>query len=341
MPCLVVQKTALAAAAEAAPLGRALLAEARECSSAILCSYTVPGDVLSLGRHHVVPAGPAADGVSLARRLTGGRPAPAGEGFVSIALALPHVAALAGVDPAALAPEQVLNRYVRGLLGALESLGVAAYYPGRDRVTVEGRTIASLAFEVAPDGAALVEASLAVARSFATVSSFADRADPAGVVPVELVLPEQATSIGEAAGRTPGLDEIAAALAAGYAARLGVDVAVAPHASPRPAADPSWIDAGRLAPHLDRHALAREMLGVVEVYAARRDDRVGDVRVCGDFIAPSGTVADLEAALRGAPIERDALRARAAAALAAPRAFMLGVRSPAVVADLVWEACAS
>lgn len=336
---LVVRSTSLADAAALAPMERALLAQARERSHAILCSYALPGDVLSLGRYHVVPPAPAGD-VRLARRLGGGRVAPAGEGFVGIALALPHGAALVADDASALAPEQVLNRCVRGLLGALESLGVAAHYPGRDRVTVGGRTIAALAFETEPDGATLVEASLAVGRSFAEVSTIADRADPTGVVPLDLVLPEQATSVAETTGTMPSADELAAVLAAGYAARLGLDVTVASDAPPRSVSDPAWIDAGRLAPHLDRHGLAREMLGVVEVWASRRGDGVGDVRICGDLIAPSETVAALEAAFRDAPLERDGLRARAAAVLASPGAFLLGVRDPNVVADLVWEACA-
>src|SRR5262249_37782300 len=158
---------------------------------------------------------------------------------------------------------QILNRHVRGLLGALESLGVHGYYPGRDVVTVDGRIVASLGFEVAPDGATLVEMNVAVARSFACVSTFADRADPSGGGPMELLLPEHGTCIAEVAGRSLDLDELSAALATGYARRLGCDVAVADGFAAVPA-DTSWLEAGRLAPHLDRHAAVRELLGVIE-----------------------------------------------------------------------------
>ena len=41
-------------------------------------------------------------------------------------------------DPLALRPEQVLNRCVRALLGGLRGLGVDAFYPGRDRISVGG-----------------------------------------------------------------------------------------------------------------------------------------------------------------------------------------------------------
>jgi hypothetical protein len=81
------------------------------------------------------------------------------------------------------------------------------------------------------------------------------------------------------------------------------------------------------------------MLGVVEVRAARDGDLVGDVRVCGDLLAPSAVVARLEAALRGAPIDRDALRRRVIATLVEPDDVLLGVRDPAIVGDLVYEAC--
>jgi hypothetical protein len=334
---LVVQHVSLEAAPQAAALGRSALDCARARSDAILCTYTLPGDVLSLGRYHVVPAPEPSPTVSVARRLTGGRIAPSGDGFVGVVLALPHVKVL--VADAALDPAQILNRYVRGVLGALEALGVAAVYPGRDRITVGGRIIATLGFEVEADGATLIDGSIAIGRSFAQVSTFADRADPTGVVPIELVLPEQGTSIAEVARRTPDVAEIGVALATGYARRLGVEVTTADVAVPIPAADPSWLDAGRLAPHLDRHALARDMLGVVEVYAACRDHRVAEARLCGDFIAPSGTVARLEEVMRGSPVGRDALRARVADVLAEPGAFLLGVRSPATIADLAAEAC--
>jgi hypothetical protein len=316
-----------------------VLREAQARCDAILYTYTIPGDVLGLGRYHIVPAGAEAGGVALVRRTSGGRPAPLGDGFVGIVLALPHRAHLLASD-APLAPEQILNRYVRGLLGALESLGIRGYYPGRDVVTADGRIVASAGFEIAPDGATLVEMSLAVGRSFASVSTFADRADPSGVVPMELLLPDQATCVAECIGRTPDLGETTAALATGYASRLGCDVAMTDDlpAIPR---DTTWLDAGRLAPHLDRHAAVRDLIGVVEVYAARANDRVSDVRLCGDLLAPSGTVERVEAALRGAPVEREELRRRVVATLVGPDDVLLGVRAPTTIGDLVFEACRS
>jgi lipoate-protein ligase A len=324
--------------ARAASLAERLLGEARTRNHPLLYAYTLAGDVLSLGRFHVVP--PACHGpVTVGRRKSGGRVAPLGDGYLALALASPHAAALVGGEPHTVLPGQVLNRAVRGLLGALESLGVPAYYPGREVVTVGGRVLAALGFETAADGATLVEACVAVRRSFAEVSGFADRADPGGVVPVDLMLPDQATSLAEASGRAPDLDELTAALSMGYASRLGLEVATSQELRP-PDPDPSWLDAGRLPAHLDRHALAREMLGVLEVYAACEGRVITDVRVCGDVIAPSATIARIEASLRGAPIDRPELVRRVTEAAGEEADAVLGVRSIATIAELAYTACA-
>jgi hypothetical protein len=325
--------------ARASALAALALREAQARSHAILCTYAIPGDAVSLGRYHVVPGSADEHGIGLVRRTGGGRLAPLGSGFAGVVLALPHRASLLAPSTT-LVPEQILNRYVRGLLGALESLGIRGYYPGRDVVTVDGRIVASVGFELAPDGTTLVEMSVAVGRSFACVSTFADRADPSGIVPMELLLPEQATCIADVVGRAPDLGEMTAALATGFASRLGCDAAVADGFASVPT-DPSWLDAGRLAPHLDRHAAVRDLLGVIEVYAASTGGRVDDVRVCGDLLAPSATVARLEAAFRGTSIDRETLRRRVGDALVEADDVLLGVRDPATVGDLVFEACRS
>jgi lipoate-protein ligase A len=329
---------AIESPASAAALCERLLVETRARNHPLLYAYTLAGDVLSLGRFHAVPP-PGNAAVTIGRRKSGGRVAPLGDGYLALALASPSAAALVADRAHTVNPGQVLNRAVRGFLGALESLGVAAYYPGRDVVTAGGRILASLGFETAPDGATLVEACVAVRRSFAEVAAFADRADPDGVVPVDLLLPEQATCMAEAGGRMPDLDEVTAALSLGYASRLGFEVATSQELRP-PDPDASWIDAGRLPPHLDRHAIAREMLGVVEVYASCDAGRIGDARVCGDVIAPSATIARIEASLRGAPVDRAELVRRVIAATGEQADAVLGVRSIATIGELAYTACA-
>jgi lipoate-protein ligase A len=323
-------------AGQGTALATALLADVRATGRVLLVAWEVPGAVLTLGRYHVVPPAREMTSVGIARRLTGGRAAPLGRGFVGLTVALADRNALLPRTASPLSPAQIPNRYVRGLLGALELLGVHAYYPGRDVITVDGRVIASLGFEVCADGAVLIEVALAVGRSFADLSHIADAADPTGVVPTNLLLPEQGTSIGEVTGRTPRLEELVSAIAAGYAARLDVETTRCAPVTIR-SVDPAWLEQGRLAPHLDRHATMRAMLGVIDVHAACEGDVVADVRVCGDFIAPAYTVDALQAALRGAPVDRAALRQRSADA--AGGGFILGVESPESIGDLVFEAC--
>lgn len=323
-----------------AVLARALLESARTSQRALLVAYALPGDVLVLGRYHVVPPAREAAEVEITRRLCGGRAALLGRGFVGLALALPHRNALVAPAAPPLGPAQILNRNVRGLLGALEGLGVRAYYPGRDLITVDGRVIASLGFEVCPDGAVLIEMALAVGRSFADRSRFADVADPAGVVPMDVLLPDQGSCVAELTGRTPSLEAIVGALSTGYADRMGVEVARCEPLA-MPPVDPTWLVQGRLSPRLDRHATMRAMLGVIEVHVACDGAVITDLRVCGDLIAPASTVATIEAALRGAPVDRDGLRQRVADAVARDGGFILGLQTVESIGDLVAEACRS
>src|SRR5262249_2591421 len=123
---------------------------------------SLAGEVLSLGRYHLAPAGDAAGRVCLHRRRAGGRVLPLGPGFALRSLALPHGSALVADDPLAVRPEQALNRCVRALLGGLRILGVDAFYPGRDRITVDRRCLAVVGLECDARGAAVFEAALAV-----------------------------------------------------------------------------------------------------------------------------------------------------------------------------------
>jgi lipoate-protein ligase A len=319
-----------------APRARALLRESAREKRGILHTCTLAGDVLSIGRFHAVPE---KSPLPLVRRLGGGRAAPLGDGFVGVMLSLPHRAALVAEDPTALAPDQVLNRAVRGLLGALEAFGVRGHYPGRDVVTVGGRLLAALDFEVAEDGATLVEMTIALGRSFAEVARFADRADPAGVVPIELVLPDDATSIAAECGDAPDVPAFATAIARGFAERLGVRVLDEPEPLAPVEADPSWLAAGRLG-DLPRRAARRTMLGVAQAFVSCDEGRVRAVRLCGDFIAPSSAIARIEHALRGAAIDAPSLRAAVRDAVSASD-FVLGAPGFETFAELVHEAAAS
>src|SRR5512140_49453 len=142
----------------------AALGKPSRARSAVLRVYSFPGEVLAAGRWHLAPPAAADAGEAFVRRLTGGRALALGEGYLGISLLLPHRSALFGDDPLALAPFQIANRYVRGVLRALKTLGLPVFYPGRDLVTVNRRPIAALSFETDEEGRLVFETILAVER---------------------------------------------------------------------------------------------------------------------------------------------------------------------------------
>jgi lipoate-protein ligase A len=296
--------------------------------------YTLAGDVVALGRWHLAPDAAPDAGVQVWRRHSGGRAMPWGDGFVALSLVLPHRSAIVAADPYALAPEQVMNRYVRGVLRACELSGVAAFYPGRDLITVDGRILGMASFEVDAGGALLFQVVLANERDASVLPALLDRADPGGIVRTTMLTPADTTSLARVLGRGLELDELAARLARGYAERLGVRFA----ARWQPIVDGEFDDAGWLAARrpradLDRHAVVPGQIGVLDVHFAREEGRIRDVCLAGDFIASSPTVATLEDGLRGCAAEPGAIAAVVHGVLARPEHFVLGLGRPAQLAD--------
>jgi hypothetical protein len=292
------------------------------------------GPVLALGRYHLAPAG--APDVTLHRRLTSGRASASGDGFVQVSLALPHRSALVSEEPLALAPEQILNRAVRGVLGGLDAAGVSALYPGRDTVTVARRTIAVLGLEIDVRGATLIEACLALERDQSMLPHLLERADAEGVVGAQMVRSEDATSLARELGRRPAIDEVAACIRRGYESRLGVrfvEEDVPPIAAP---ADDGFVRSRAPRADLDRRGTTPTMLGVLEARARlAADGTLDEVMLAGDVLAPSGTMARLESALRGCLPVRERLEAVIAEVVRPPHDFILGVGPLDTIAETI------
>src|SRR5206468_3034492 len=221
------------------------------------------------------------------RRHSGGRAMPWGEGFVGLSLVLPRRAALVASDPLALAPEQVMNRYVRGILEACELSGVPALYPGRDVITVQRRILALASFEVEASGALVFEAVIANGRDFSVLPGLLDRADPEGVVKAGMLTGEDTTSLARQLGRALDAAEVADRLRRGYERRLGVSFRERTLALDADLDAAGWLGQRRLPPHLNRHASAATQLGVLEAHLALAGGRIEDAMLAGDFIANS------------------------------------------------------
>ncbi len=324
---------------------------ARRPALGALRIFRLGGEALCLGRYHRAPEPRSDVRVGLWRRHSGGRAVPTGAGFLGLSLVLPHRSALVATEPLALDPAQVLNRHVRGMLEACKLAGVSAFYPGRDAVTVNGRILALVSFEVDEGGACLVEAIIACGRDFSALPAFLDAADPGGVVRAAMLTPEDTTSLARELGREPVVAEMVEWLRRGHEARLDVrftpreftagEVRAIETEAGSAYGDERWLRQRRVRADLDRHAALAGQLGTVEIDFAIVDGCLHDVALVGDFIAPSPTVERLEATLRGCRAERRAIEARVAAVLAEPGSFLLGLGPPRAVAQAIGESLAS
>jgi len=317
---------------------------------AALRVYDVAGDVVSIGRWQLAPV-PAAADVPLMRRHSGGRAAAFGTGFVGVTLVLPARGALLEPAPTLLRPEQVMNRYVRGILGGLERHGIPALYPGRDTITAQRRLLGVIAFTETRTGALLVETLLATSGDPSALPRLLDRTDPGGVVRTAMLLPSDTTSVAAEHGSAPALLELADWMAAGHAERLGVapvnrtlgddEARRVRELAATALADASWLMSRQPRDDLDRRASTATMLGTLDVHlAVGADGRIRDACVAGDLIAGDDTIPALEEGFRGCVADRPAVAAMAERVLTAPRRFLLGIGPVDTLVETVMRALA-
>src|SRR6266540_1789396 len=203
---------------------RFFLQAVQETATSVLRVYSFPGDIVLLGRYHAMGQLPETDQVTVAHRLSGGRVVPAGQGFVHFSLVLPHRSAFFSDDPYNLAPFQVLNRYVRGVLQCLKARGIDVFYPGRDLITVRQQPLGWISFTTEDNGALLCEGGLAVSRDFSLLPYLLDRADPQGNIPCQFFTPEQVTSFERVTGKTFTLAQVAGMLRNGFAQQPALEL---------------------------------------------------------------------------------------------------------------------
>jgi len=201
--------------------GHLLEAVATRETRPVLLIYTIPGRILSLGRYHLYDGVPERADLSAYRRFTGGRVVGAGEGWFGLALILPSREALLPDRDIKLKPDQVMNRYVRGVLAGLRDLGLDCFYPGRDAVTTERREIAMCTFETDASGAMLFECVLAVNRGMEEVVHDLEHFDPDSQLPCAMYGPDVATKLVRELDRDVTFVEVANAIARGYSNLLG------------------------------------------------------------------------------------------------------------------------
>jgi lipoate-protein ligase A len=312
-----------------------------------LLVYASPGRIVSLGRYHLYLGDPARGAIGAARRLTGGRALGAGDGWLSLALIAPRVGALLPDRDAALKPDQVMNRYVRGMLAALRALGADCFYPGRDAITFDRRELGACSFEVAPSGAMLFEATLALSRSMEELVHDIDRLDPEGGVNCPMYSPENATRLARALGRDIGFTEVARAILAGYGEMAGSirERALQPEehesATRRVAALSAarWLRSVADPQSFNRSNRIAAQLGAVEAQLEVADNfTIERLVLSGDFIANSAGVAQLEHELAGATLDLPSVTRAVMNTYGDGRNFILGLGALDNLIRLIAEA---
>jgi len=271
----------------------------------ILLIHTMAGRMLSLGRYHLYDGPVERGGLSAWRRFTGGRVVGAGEGWLGLALILPSRDALLPDHDIKLKPDQVMNRYVRGLLAGLRDLGLECFYPGRDAVTFERREIAMCTFETTASGALLFEAVLAVNRGMEEVVHDLEHFDPAGQLPCAMYGPDAASKLVRELDRDVTFAEVANAIARGYSNLLGggdrreLTALENAHAERRGASleQRAWL---QLSSDGNLSGRIASQLGSIEARVkTSADGVVEEIGLFGDLIANSPGIATLQSEMIG------------------------------------------
>jgi lipoate-protein ligase A len=318
----------------------------------VLRVYDFAGSVLSLGRYHRVPDRPLRNNaVQLYRRQSGGRAVAFGDGFVGLTLVLPHRSALFSADPFALAPYQVMNRYVRGVLESCRLVNVSAFYPGRDVVTVNRRVLALVSFEVDQSGALLFEAIIANRCDFSMLRELLDPED-AEIITSGIFMPDEVTCLAGELGVQLSIEDVAEMVRRGFESQFNLTfaertlTALEEQAIGATAAhefrDDRWLRQRQQRPDLHRHVAERVQLGVFEAYfALEQGCFLKEVAFAGDFIANSPAIERLEHDLRLCPAEWRAIDAVASEVFAQPDNFILGIGRTRTIADTICKGFAS
>jgi len=300
----------------------------------VLVIYAMSGRVVSIGRYHLYEGPDERAGVVAVRRPSGGRVLGGGEGWLGVALVLPTRASLLVQERQALKPEQVMNRYVRGVLAGLGGLGLDCFYPGRDAITRERRELGACSFETDGAGAMLFEAALAVNRGMEDLLRNLERFDPNGALACRMYGPENATTVARELGRDVGFDELARALIAGYESALGdveprnltADEVAQMHDRGAALAKSGWLT--RCVPADSRHLAARipAQLGTVEAHVGvGPDGTIRHVTMAGDFIANSPGLRQFENELVGRPLDLASVTRAVESTYADGTNFILGI----------------
>ena len=277
----------------------------------ILRVYTYPDDVLLLGWYQAADALGQCSGLTITRRLTGGRAFPSGSGFVQFSLIVPHRSFFFSADSHYIAPFQILNRYVRGVLHGLKTGGVEVFYPGQDFLTVRRLPVGWHSFVTEDSGAVLYEGGVFVQRDMSLLPHLLDRVDPQGTLPCRLFMPDQVRNLGKVLGRSLVPDQVVHLLQSGFTQQFGLECLDQDLSQNERAAilesDPV-PNSHSLRSGLPYVATRQTPIGELQVrFALTPEQIIETIQFSGDFIANPAGIQALEHNLEGCPLEKAAL----------------------------------
>lgn len=317
-----------------------------ETKRPILRVYTYTDDVLLLGRYHAAGALSLDAGLTMTRRLTGGRVFPSGSGFVHFSLIVPQRSFFFSADPYHIAPFQILNRYVRGVLHGLKTGGVEVFYPGQDFLTVQRLPVGWHSFVTEDSGAVLYEGGVFVQRDISLLPHFLDRADPQGTLPCQLFMPDQVHNLEKVLGRSLAPDQVVHLLRNGFTQQFGLECLDQDLNQNERAAILGEQEQADLGPNcrplrsdLPYAATGQIPLGELRVRFSLTPERtIETVQFSGDFIANPAGIQALEHNLEGCPLEKAALWQVIDRTFLQPEYYLIGARKLADLPGVMLDA---
>lgn len=306
----------------------------------ILVVAELKGPSILLGRHQRLSSALASerlDGLEVHRRLGGGRAILASDGTLGIYLVVPGIGSLLSAPVGA---DKLINRYVRGLNAGLTLAGAArgAHWFGRDFISADSRQLGRVSQDgLQPvagraTGPALLEAFVAISEGLSlprSLSGYPEAEDPRAEGP-------EAVSLSEWVEDGIDFESIAAKIASGYERVYGCSLV--PWEGDVPELVPPGPGAVEDEAGFEESGVADVPIGFAEALVRHDGERVLEVRLRGDFIAPAFVIRGIEEALVGCPLDFTQLGTRIDTAFQQPGAMVLGLRSLRVLADAVLAA---
>lgn len=283
------------------------------------------------------------------RRQTGGRAVAAGPGIAWVTVVLPALTELTTPNALPITPDRALNRYCRGILRGLASMGVPAFYPGQDAVTVRRRPVALMTVDVTPAGQVLFECFIAVHQNLAGLPSEVFTTED--TTPTTLN-PLATTSVSGELGRNVSVEEVLDAVRKGYEDQSQMTLEDIP-ANPLEAqllaaieekeiAIPQRLYHGVPGPDHELYTSASVTLGRFELGCTLQQRHfLTNVTFAGDFIATGGIIDALEKKLRLCPAEWKAVGVATDQVFQEPFRAILGIGPRQTIPNTVMQAVES